>query len=76
MLLAGLWPPLSFLHWIQLIGTTARVTTGYCLLARLLSLLPWNRSEKLSGRLIVRRLFQQDRAGRTACTQFGCAAGR
>jgi len=76
MLAAGLWPPLAVLHWIQLIGTSTRVMTGYCLLARLLSLFPWNRNEKLSVRLLSRRLFQRDHAGHTACTQFGCASGR
>lgn len=54
--IAGLWPPLAFLHWLLLTGTAARVLTGYCVLARTLSLLPVNRSEPLSARL-VRRTF-------------------
>lgn len=45
---AGLWPPLFFFHWIQFAGTWAFVTTGYCPLARMLVLMPWNREEKLS----------------------------
>jgi hypothetical protein len=48
LLLAGLWEPLCVLHWIQLAGTTVFVLTGYCLLARMLSLLPWNRAQPLS----------------------------
>jgi hypothetical protein len=43
ILIAGGVPGLGVLHWIQLFGTTAMVTVGYCPLARCLSLLPWNR---------------------------------
>ena len=56
LLAAGLYPPLVFIHWIQLIGTWAMVLVGYCLLARALSLLPWNRRQPLSAAL-VRRTF-------------------
>jgi hypothetical protein len=56
MLLAGLWEPLRFLHWVQLAGTTTFVLSGYCLLARLLGLAPWNRTEPLSGALVRRAL--------------------
>ena len=42
------YPPLHFLYWIPTVGTFALVFFGYCLLARCLSLLPWNRSEPLS----------------------------
>ena len=52
MLCAGLWPPLSFLHLVQAVGVTANVLCGYCLLARLLSLAPWNRREPLSLELL------------------------
>jgi hypothetical protein len=45
MLVAGLLPAMAWLHWIQLIGTTARVTVGYCATARMLSLAPWNRTK-------------------------------
>jgi hypothetical protein len=53
-LLAGLWPPLSWFHWIQLAGTTAMVLADYCPLARMVSLLPWNRRAPLSPRLVWR----------------------
>jgi hypothetical protein len=52
MLIAGLWEPLQWIHWMQLAGTTARVLAGYCLLARTLSLAPWNRSQPLTLPLI------------------------
>ncbi len=54
MLIAGFWEPLQWIHWLQLAGTTARVLIGYCLLARTLSLAPWNRWQPLSFALIKR----------------------
>lgn len=55
--LAGLWPPLRFIYWIPAIGLFARVTIDYCLLARLMSLFPWNRKEPLTWDFIRRRIF-------------------
>lgn len=56
LLLAGLWGPLLWIHWIQFAGTSARVLAGYCLLARALSLAPWNRRQPLTSGLL-RRTF-------------------
>src|SRR5512134_657507 len=56
LLALGLWQPLAFLHWMQLAGTSALLVFDYCLLARTLSLMPWNRRVPLSSRLI-RRTF-------------------
>jgi hypothetical protein len=56
LLLLGQWPPLSFIYWIQLAGTTAMVCFDYCPLARCLSLMPWNRRQPLTLSL-VRRTF-------------------
>ena len=56
LLSLGLWPPLHWIHLMLVIGTSARVLSGYCLLARVLSLTPWNRAEPLSAAL-VRRTF-------------------
>lgn len=63
MLLAGAWEPLRVLHWIQFFGTSAFVLFGYCLLARLLSLLPWNRREPLTGTLVTRTLLSPPQRG-------------
>ena len=49
---AGSMPALSIMYWILAAGTTARVLTGYCAMARLLLLLPWNRSVPLTRRRI------------------------
>lgn len=53
-LLVGLIPPLRPILWIPTIGTFALVFLGYCLLARMLSLLPWNRTEPLTAKLLAR----------------------
>ena len=52
LLALGLWTPLQWIHLVQVIGTSARVLVGYCLLARILSLAPWNRVELLSASLV------------------------
>ena len=54
MLLIALWGPMNWLFWVPAIGTPAQVLFGYCTLARCLSLLPWNRVEQLTWRLVWR----------------------
>jgi len=66
MLIAGLWGPLQWIHWMQLAGTGARVLIGYCLLARTLSLAPWNRRLPMSFALI-RRTFLSLQAAVPPC---------
>lgn len=56
LLAAGAWPPLAFIHWLQLAGTCVTVTVDYCTLARIVSLMPWNRTRPLTFAL-VRRTF-------------------
>lgn len=57
MLIGGLWEPLHWIHWMQLVGTSARVLIGYCFLARTLSLAPWNRWQPMSMELFRRTYF-------------------
>lgn len=57
LLAVGLWGPLQWIHWVQLVGTSARVFVGYCFLARVLSLASWNRRQSLSWELLVRTFF-------------------
>jgi hypothetical protein len=54
LLFLGQVEPLGFIGWIQLVGTTAMVVFDYCVFARLLSLLPFNRQEPISARLLQR----------------------
>ena len=49
-------PGMGFLMLITTIGVAANLSFGYCLLARLLTLLPWNRDEPFSLALL-RRVF-------------------
>jgi hypothetical protein len=44
------------LYWMPVVGTWALVLFGYCPMARILSLMPWNRAERFSLALL-RRTF-------------------
>lgn len=43
-----------WLYWLPVIGTWTTVLFGYCPLARIVSLLPWNRKEVFSFSLLKR----------------------
>ena len=58
-MLAGLWGPLSFLLWIQLAGTLAMVLVDYCPMARLVSLMPWNRRSPLTPGLVMKTFLRK-----------------
>lgn len=54
-LLLVAWPePMRPLYWLPTVGTWAQVLFGYCLMARTVSLLPWNRPEPFSIGFLVR----------------------
>lgn len=78
LLLALAWhPELRWLYWLPMLGTWALVLFGYCLLARMLALLPWNRDEPL-GRDYLRRVFLTAPDPRRAAAEeadTGCAGG-
>ena len=57
LLVFGLWDPYVIWYWFQLAGTTAMVTMSDCPLARLLSLMPWNRKEPFTFALLRRTVF-------------------
>lgn len=56
VLIGAAWAPIHWLYWLPACGTAAVVLFGYCLLARFLSLMPWNRRSPFSWTL-VRRTF-------------------
>jgi hypothetical protein len=56
LLLLALPLPLRGICWIPLIGTWVRLASGYCTMARCVSLWPWNRCDPLSLQLL-RRTF-------------------
>ncbi len=57
LLLLALPGPMQWLYWIPTIGTWAQLFFGYCTMARLVSLFPWNRSEPFSLNLMRRTFF-------------------
>ncbi|MEA3406194.1 MAG: hypothetical protein U9R28_10725 [Pseudomonadota bacterium] len=52
LLVVALYPPLYFIFYLQIIGTTAMVLLNYCFLARFMSLMPWNKIQPYSFKLI------------------------
>jgi hypothetical protein len=54
ILTLSLWAPMNWLFRVLAVGTLAQVLFGYCTLARCLSLLPWNRQQSFSWRLVWR----------------------
>jgi len=59
LLLVALPKPLQLVYWIPTIGTWAQIMFGYCAMARYVSLLPWNRSEKFSLGLLNNTFFSR-----------------
>ncbi|MET0029646.1 MAG: hypothetical protein ABW101_18595 [Candidatus Thiodiazotropha sp.] len=57
LLLVALPGPMQWLYWVPTIGTWAQLIFGYCTMARLVSLFPWNRSEPFSWSLVRRTFF-------------------
>jgi len=50
---------LQFLYWLPAVGTWARSIFGYCILARTLSLMPWNRKVPFSTSLLMKTFFSR-----------------
>src|SRR5262245_27002713 len=57
LLSLGLLPDMQWLYYIALVGTSARITVGYCFLGRLLGLAWFNRTEPLTFSLVTRQLL-------------------
>jgi hypothetical protein len=57
LLMLGLVEPLWPIHVVQFVGVNALLVFDYCLLARVLVLMPWNRGEPLTTRLVRDALF-------------------
>lgn len=56
-MIVALWEPLRFLYWVPVVGTWVMVLTGYCFLARCMSLMPWNLKEPVSASVLKRTFF-------------------
>lgn len=48
---------MQWLYWVPFIGTWAQVIFGYCAMARLVSLWPWNRNENFTLALLIKTFF-------------------
>ena len=57
LLVIGQLPYCRWINWVQLAGTTALLTAGYCPLARILSLAPWNRTQPINLGLLRKAIF-------------------
>lgn len=57
-------PALESMMYITTVGLGANLIWGYCPLARMMYLLPWNRAQPLSARVFVQAFLQPPRPGR------------
>ena len=57
LLLVSLPEPMQLLYWVPTIGTWAQLIFGYCTMARIVSLMPWNLKEPFSRALLMRTFF-------------------
>ena len=51
--------PMQILYWLPVVGTWLRAIFGYCILARTLSLMPWNRHVPFSTELLIRTFLSR-----------------
>ena len=70
-------PEMRWLYWLPTVGTFALVIFGYCLMARMLSLFPWNRQEEISVDLLRRTFLSRPDLSRLPIPleTSGCAGG-
>ncbi|MGM0532819.1 MAG: hypothetical protein ACQER7_15840 [Bacteroidota bacterium] len=55
MLLLVAFPGImQWLYWVPCIGTWAQIIFGYCAMARMVSLWPWNREEDFTLKLLMK----------------------
>ena len=57
LLLIALPEKHQLIYWLPTIGTWALILFGYCTMARMVSLLPWNRRETFSFGLVKKTFF-------------------
>ena len=48
---------MQILFWVPVVGMWARALFGYCLMARTMSLMPWNRQVPFTGELLMKTYF-------------------
>jgi len=55
---------MRWLYFVPWIGTWAQIVFGYCAMARLVSLFPWNRDEAFTFKLVSKTFFSRPVRGR------------
>lgn len=63
LLLVALWPPLYWLLYFVILGTTAMVLFDYCFLARFVSVMPWNCRQSYSLALFLKTFVSKPVTG-------------
>ncbi|WP_322629436.1 hypothetical protein [Halothiobacillus sp.] len=63
LLLLALWPPMAWLIYPVILGTSAMVLVNYCFLARFMSLMPWNINETYSFSMVFNTFFSRPVSG-------------
>ncbi len=63
LILAAYFDPTRLVVWVPFIGALVRVLFGYCMMARMISLLPWNRSASFSVALLRNTLLSPPTRG-------------
>ena len=58
-MVAAFFDPTQILFWVAVAGTWARSIFGYCLMARTVSLFPWNLRTPFSANLLTRTYFSR-----------------
>jgi len=58
-LACGQLPGAAWIYWLPFVGTTMLILFDYCLAARFLSLMPWNRRMPMSGKLVARTFLSR-----------------
>ena len=59
LLIVSLPKSMQWLYWLPCIGTWAQVIFAYCAMARMVSLLPWNREEAFSLSLLTKTFLSR-----------------
>ena len=59
LLVVSLPGMMQWLYWVPCIGTWAQIIFGYCAMARLVSLWPWNRDENLSLKYLFKTFLSR-----------------
>lgn len=66
LLIISFVPFLRWFYWLLAGGAFARVLFGYCMMARMLSLMPWNRTGPITLGLLRRTFFTPPVIGNAA----------